>query len=937
MIHDLAVHFTRRMLAKALSVPCKTRKHPLTFNADSSSGLTGKKTGFPKTCDFLDTEAFHTLIHDTNHIPIEIMNYKAELLDIEADLKRNKLRLVSCSDKTFLAKQKILFDNQNESFKNNFQSSWIKYGLVKQYGGFDELVAGFEPYSLISLSDVSGYDKSAVLSDVYDIRAEFLILSEDPEENLFQRELLDYVTYYTLNPFRVLPDGNIVSNEFSNSSGQNNTTTDNCILHLIIIFNLLIKLYTNKHGITPTYEEIINNANAAIYSDDKVLGITEQLLPSSLEEFIEIERSTYLEYGMVIKKTASKAFLHPSGDLFLGEDSIEFLGSTSLWNPELSIYSMVPRTGKLTSSLTQKIIAFNDDDLTPEQQYSKLIQIYSLLKVGLVDEKLVNSVYSFITFMESEYPLLCFEFQDIRDAYTHGQSLEHPNAFSFIQTGNQSIKYSQSFLCNRFNGENFFGFESGWMDGFNNYLITMQRVEKFEKLLNRLAQRTGMTDEGKRWLTAAIDPFHDTALAVSGYPDMAGGSSIVQCVKQTTSITINPSDFAGGADLLIRFEPLTNFYNTFGNAFDINGIDYSTDGTQSGFGGLSIRYGVPGADLTQPGPVQFTALQVPHTMIKRRLRIIAAGFEAINATPELYKGGSVTVFRQEQSLDRQILSGLIRMPNNDPTYTGFEVILVQPGPSSEGNALLLSGSRTWDAAAGCYCVCTQQTMANPPVYPRLTGVMETTAYANRTLSFDNNGAGLPQSANYFCSTANNNSNRFNNTMMVPIPYNSSGAYFTGLPANSVIKINCNWWVERFPSEIDGDLTVLSTPSCCYDPIAMDAYAQIVKLMPIGVPVKENGLGDWFAGCIASVIDSMIGAPVASTILRVGNALVSPSTNQGTSSPYSDTRSARAITQQKSRNPQKLPKGSPGRQLQKMNKQNRSPSNKKFKGPQRPTQ
>lgn len=458
----------------------------------------------------------------------------------------------------------------------------------------------------------------------------------------------------------------------------------------------------------------------------------------------------------------------------------------------------------------------------------------------------------------------------------------------------------------------------------------MQHVEKFEKLLERLKNRTGMTESGKQWLCAAVDPFHDTALNVQGYPDMVGGSSIVQCVKQTTSITISPAAFSGGADVCIRFEPLLNSVPTFGNVMNANGIVIATNATQSSFGGLNIRYGPPGADLSQPGPVQFTQLQPPRTFAKRRLRVIAAGFEVHNATPELFKGGSVTVFRQEQSMDKMVLAG---GDVTQTTYANFEAMLVQPGPSSEGNALLLSGSKTWDAAAGCYCVCSQQSLENPASYPKLTGVFETTPYVDRTLSLDNGGAGPPTASTYFCSTANSGGARFNNTLMVPLPLNSSGAYFTGLPANSVLKINCNWWIERFPSEIDGDLTVLATPSCEFDPIALEAYARILRMQPVGVPVAENGLGDWFAGCVASVIDGITGVPFASNLLRAGNYMFdSRASAQNNSSPYTNTQSAKQIVNAKPRNPQKLPKGSPGRRLQKAAKNNRRENSQKFVGP-----
>lgn len=925
-IHRLSVLFTKRMLAPVLTQSSSSFGDPITFVSTSSGGPTAKTIGRPKTADFIETEAFNKLLVDFNHIPVEIMNTKSELLDTETDLSRNKIRLVSNVEKFLLAKQKLLFDAQNTALASNWQSSWIKYGMVKQYGGFDLFVSSFEPFSMISLSDVSGYDKSAVLTDVYDIRLSFLKKGDLQSPSEFDA-LVGHVLFNILNPTRILPNGDVVRLDFSNSSGQNNTTTDNCILHTIIIFNLLISIYYSKYQDYPTYDQIVENASAAIYSDDKVLGLNHFLVPESVSEFIALEKDVYAKYGMTIKASASRVFSHIPNQIFSHSEAIEFLGSTSLWDAEKDFYRPVPRLGKLMSSLTQKIVAYNDEDLDPSEQFSKLVQIFSLMSAGRVENELLIAVHAFIEFMFRLYPDYTFQFNEFILAYTNGADLLSPSAFDYQITGNQSgLKNSKHFytLSGILPPVNFF---CVWSGGWMVLKALMERVTKFEKKLEQLKIRTGMTEAGKQWLTAAIDPFHDVALNVQGYPDMVGGSSIVQCVKQTVSITINPVSFPGGADVSVRFEPLLNSVPTFGNIFNSNGIITSTNATQSSFGGLNIRYGPPGVDLSQPGPVQFTQLQPPGTFAKRRLRVIAAGFEVHNATPELYKGGSVTVYRQEQSMDKMVVAGGI------PTNSNMELMMVQPGPSSEGNALLLSGSKTWDAAAGCYCVCSLQSLENPASYPKLLGVMETTQYVSRTLSFDNGGAGLPTAGTYFVSTADVGGDRFNNTLMVPLPFNSSGAYFTGLPANSVLKINCNWWIERFPSEIDGDLTVLATPSCEFDPIALEAYARIVRMQPIGVPVCENGLGDWFASCVASVIDGMIGIPIASNLLRAGNYMFD-SRAQNNSSPYTNTQSAKQIVQVKPRNPKKAPKGSPARQLQKAAKSNRGENSPKFIGPKR---
>jgi len=64
-----------------------------------------------------------------------------------------------------------------------------------------------------------------------------------------------------------------------------------------------------------------------------------------------------------------------------------------------------------------------------------------------------------------------------------------------------------------------------------------------------------------------------------------------------------------------------------------------------------------------------------------------------------------------------------------------------------------------------------------------------------------------------------------------------------------LLINLNVYIERFPDQTVPDLVVLAYPSPPFDPVAQEIYTAVMNDMPVGVMVKENGLGDWFAGAI----------------------------------------------------------------------------------------
>jgi len=84
-------------------------------------------------------------------------------------------------------------------------------------------------------------------------------------------------------------------------------------------------------------------------------------------------------------------------------------------------------------------------------------------------------------------------------------------------------------------------------------------VSKSERILNAIQKRTGLTEAGKNWLMASIDPFHDNQFRVDGFPDATSSPSVTQCVKQ--SITINVPGSVGATanwDCMVCLYPFLN-------------------------------------------------------------------------------------------------------------------------------------------------------------------------------------------------------------------------------------------------------------------------------------------------------------------------------------------------------------------------------------------
>jgi hypothetical protein len=380
-------------------------------------------------------------------------------------------------------------------------------------------------------------------------------------------------------------------------------------------------------------------------------------------------------------------------------------------------------------------------------------------------------------------------------------------------------------------------------------------IRKTEMMLDKFEKSAGLTCDGRRWLIAAIDPYHDTIVKPEGYPDNYVGGSIVQVVKQQMTVTAPAIIGTGTWDCHIFNLPwLTSNSSTqmtisnVGN--DLLSVSASPLAT---IGGITAVSGPPGSDLSLlTNPQAFSgstnSITLPASYFAGPFRVIAQGFEVTNTTSLLNVQGAVTVYRQPQPQPgarhcMRLNSGTAQSPINLATFS-TEFWLAPP--SSVANAQLLAGSKVWDAKEGAYVVLTQRTteLSDPVVQPvvPLTVAPGFTALA-------------PPSFCYY---------PFVSSTSIPayIPthdHNLGGAYFTGLSSQTSLTVTWNVYIERFPTPGELDLVVLATPSPVYDPVAFELYSRCLSDMPVGVPVSENNLGDWFAEAVAGIAPYLGGA------------------------------------------------------------------------------
>jgi len=356
----------------------------------------------------------------------------------------------------------------------------------------------------------------------------------------------------------------------------------------------------------------------------------------------------------------------------------------------------------------------------------------------------------------------------------------------------------------------------------------------------------------------------------------------------------------GGAGLGGNWTNTTNGNQITGNGSFVFGTSATVPSALSNstnkWGGLVVDSVASGANSfayndngTSVAP--FQALLAPY--LTGEYRIVGMGFEVINTTAELNVQGLVTVYRQpvaniDSAKSVLVTTGSISNSGGvNSTYVfGYpDVLLSNAPPVTPGEALLLEGSKQWKAKDGAYVVSTFNSSENPPGQNSTSPILHLSALdpavaagVNWVYITPSSGINVPSSFAPAPITGNPavTPNNFQ-LVLLPTggvwmqPFNGSGAYFTGLSNSTTLQLNAIYYIERFPTQQDTDLVVLARNSCRGDNIALDLYSEIVKEMPVGVPQRMNGMGEWFADAVSSAADfispvlSAIPLPMAQTI------------------------------------------------------------------------
>lgn len=359
-------------------------------------------------------------------------------------------------------------------------------------------------------------------------------------------------------------------------------------------------------------------------------------------------------------------------------------------------------------------------------------------------------------------------------------------------------------------------------------------------ILEQMTAEKQVTEEGTSWLSQALDPFHDFSRRPTGYPDLTNGNSLVQEVTLSKTITLTEA-----GDVHVYTMPILTSATLFQGQMSNNQV---IDDQSSFFGygpNVDSRVGLVNIAVAATGentvpyynpisgsPEYSNLLQLEYFDFSDYLvgnsRLVSLGFEVINTSPELVKSGAVITYRSPQVLE----TSNVVFSSGEDGYKFHPVTRLALPPATPEQALLLHGSQQWDAYEGCYAVASLSTINNPPASRNYTDPL----FLDSSLAQHGHPFLFQRKSTIFPS-------EFSNTQYTP--WNTSGAYFTGLSATTSLTVSVKAFIECFPTPDQKAFVTLTGPACEYDPRIMEFYARASYRLKPAVPRNMNPAGEYW--------------------------------------------------------------------------------------------
>jgi len=433
--------------------------------------------------------------------------------------------------------------------------------------------------------------------------------------------------------------------------------------------------------------------------------------------------------------------------------------------------------------------------------------------------------------------------------------------------------------------------------------MSKSSVQAITNMVKAQIMAAGGTDAGAEWAIQTLDPFHDVELPnCNGAPNGSGLPVVHQCIRQQVTIRKPAGVTTPGWDCHIINFPFVDpmpfivgglleapFTSTPGVNDYITPLWTGDNSHQATLGGVTAISGAVGFDSTTPYTSPNTVgttwqnISPPAVFTHGSYRISASAFEVRSVGPELYRSGTANMWQlpvpDVSTAVTTVMSSYTGSTFNQ-TMTGNATIF-DAWPGTESAAMIIPSTITGAAIDGCYVVARMNTL-----FPRIIDsnghcyilrAPTQTAYNNLTYnSGDPNGAVQltaaygPSVYKMSYSVSGGAANFATLAVAASVgEFDLSGAQFLGLSDTDVLTITVKWYITRYPSENQLEILVSQRPAPVYDPVAFQWYSKHASLLPSGVRVRDNALGDWFRSVVGTVkgIAGRI-APMAAGVLSM---------------------------------------------------------------------
>jgi len=416
----------------------------------------------------------------------------------------------------------------------------------------------------------------------------------------------------------------------------------------------------------------------------------------------------------------------------------------------------------------------------------------------------------------------------------------------------------------------------------------MSKVAQAQSIVNSIVERKILDGPGLAYVIANTDPFHDREiLSLLGMTDETLADQITY--KAPYQVTVSaPVGQVGSWSMLIHNNPWTTGSQGSGPAatnFNLVAtwlqVPPTQPNAQASLPSICIWRGNDGNPLgmfqsnltgNSPSPI---GLSLDDTLTQGVGRLIGWGLEVYDTSAVINKQGTVTVWRQNtNTFDKSPY--FLATPNALGPLNSWGVVdaiaLFRP-PQTITEANQLFGTKSWRGEDGCYLVFVNNQSEQKARIPDPTQPI--------FVQTDFQAGNIPTVPQPVIAGSFNQITVGAQNVNVPQmrwnwqPYHQSGAFFTGLNPNATYLVRTVYYYERHPSINETNISLLTMRSAGYHPLAMEVRTRVLMEMPVGVPVGENALGDWFLS-IAKTLSSVLkesAFPLFRIVGKAGNAIL----------------------------------------------------------------